>query len=183
VWQHHLATGTMPPWCAELLIDIARFFASLAVLNPATGRYEIRGIMGPDEYPRALPERGLPGLANNAYTNIMTVWLLLRARDTLDLSPELTVSAQEQARWNDITHRMRVDFHDGVISQFTGYADLLELDWARYHGVRRLDRALEADGGGDDDDDDDDSNRYKAAKQADTLILCYLLASGELVEI
>ncbi|MFD1546057.1 pyridoxamine 5'-phosphate oxidase family protein [Nonomuraea guangzhouensis] len=175
VWQYHLATGSMPLWCAELLIDIARFFASLAVLDPASRRYEIRGVMGPDEYHERYPGAASPGLANNAYTNVMTVWLLLRARDTLDLLPELAVSAQERARWDDITRRMRVDFHDGVISQFTGYADLLELDWARYRGVRRLDRALEADG--------DDINRYKAAKQADTLMLCYLLTSDELAGI
>ncbi|MEV0353370.1 pyridoxamine 5'-phosphate oxidase family protein [Nonomuraea sp. NPDC050680] len=175
VWQYYLATGFMPPWCAELLIEIARFFASLAVLDPASGRYEIRGVMGPDEYHERYPGASSPGLANNSYTNIMTVWLLSRARDTLDLLPELAASAQERARWDDITRRMRVDFHDGVISQFTGYPDLLELDWARYRGVRRLDRALEADG--------DDINRYKAAKQADTLMLCYLLTSDELMEI
>ncbi|WP_308016324.1 pyridoxamine 5'-phosphate oxidase family protein [Nonomuraea aurantiaca] len=175
VWQYYLATGSMPLWCAELLIEIARFFASLAVLDPASGRYEIRGVMGPDEYHERYPGASSPGLANNAYTNVMTVWLLLRARDTLDLLPELAASARERARWDDITRRMRVDFHDGVISQFTGYADLLELDWVRYRGVRRLDRALEADG--------DDVNRYKAAKQADTLMLCYLLTSDELVGI
>ncbi|MEU7747645.1 pyridoxamine 5'-phosphate oxidase family protein [Nonomuraea sp. NPDC049158] len=175
VWQYYLATGFMPQWCAELLIEIARFFASLTVLDPASGRYEIRGVMGPDEYHERYPGVSAPGLANNAYTNIMTVWLLSRARDTLDLLPDPTASAQERARWHDITRRMRVDFHDGVISQFTGYPDLLELDWARYRGVRRLDRALEADG--------DDVNRYKAAKQADTLMLCYLLTSDELMEI
>ncbi|MFG1967226.1 pyridoxamine 5'-phosphate oxidase family protein [Nonomuraea sp. NPDC049028] len=140
VWQYYLATGLMPPWCAELLIEIARFFASLTVLDPASGRYEIRGVMGPDEYHERYPGASSPGLANNAYTNIMTVWLLSRARDTLELQPEPTASEQERARWDDITRRMRVDFHDGVISQFTGYPDLLELDWARYRGVRRLDR-------------------------------------------
>lgn len=117
VWQHHLATGDLPGFAVELFIEIARFFASLAELRD--GRYEIRGVMGPDEY-----HEGAPGLDNNAYTNIMTVWLLMRAAE---LGPV-------PARWDDITRRMRVDFHDGVISQFTGYAELKELDWARYEG-------------------------------------------------
>lgn len=169
VWQYHLATGSMPSWCAELLIDIARFFASLAVLDPASGRYEIRGVMGPDEYHTAYPGAAEPGLDNNAYTNIMTVWLLSHALRLGVAGPE------EAARWEDITRRMRVDFHDGVISQFTGYSGLAELDWARYGGVRRLDRALEADG--------DDVNRYKASKQADTLMLFYLLTADELLAI
>ncbi|MFG6202030.1 pyridoxamine 5'-phosphate oxidase family protein [Nonomuraea sp. JJY05] len=170
VWQHYLATGVMPAWCAELLLDIARFFASLAVLHG--GRYEIRGVMGPDEYHDGYPGAAAPGLANNAYTNVMTAWLLLRARDAAALAPDLRPAADELARWDEVSRRLRVDFHDGVISQFTGYGDLLELDWERYRGVRRLDRALEAEG--------DDVNRYKASKQADTLMLCYLLTGEEL---
>ncbi|MFI7416272.1 pyridoxamine 5'-phosphate oxidase family protein [Nonomuraea sp. NPDC049684] len=169
VWQYRLATGSMPSWCADLLIGIARFFASLAVLDPVSGRYEIRGVMGPDEYHTAYPGAAEPGLANNAYTNVMTVWLL---RHALRLG---AAGEREAARWEDITRRMRVDFHDGVISQFTGYAGLAELDWERYAGVRRLDRALEADG--------DDVNRYKASKQADTLMLFYLLGADELLAI
>lgn len=101
-------------------------------------------------------------LDNNAYTNIMTVWLLMRAAEISTVPDE----------WDDITRRMRVDFHDGVISQFTGYADLPELDWARYRGIRRLDRALEADG--------DRVSRYRAAKQADVLMLFHLLPADEL---
>ncbi|MBB6349074.1 trehalose/maltose hydrolase-like predicted phosphorylase/transcriptional regulator with XRE-family HTH domain [Nonomuraea muscovyensis] len=173
VWQHHLATGSMPPWCAELLVDIARFFASLAVPFEESGRYEIHGVMGPDEYHEHYPGAASPGLANNAYTNVMTVWLLLRALDTLELHPDLPVAEGEVEHWLDITRRMRVDFHDGVISQFGGYAELAELDWERYRGARRLDRVLESQG--------DDVNRYKASKQADTLMLFYLLTSDELL--
>ncbi|UBU08861.1 pyridoxamine 5'-phosphate oxidase family protein [Nonomuraea gerenzanensis] len=171
VWHHYLATGSMPPWCAELLLDIARFFASLAV--PAGDRYEIRGVMGPDEYHDAYPGAATPGLDNNAYTNVMTAWLMARARDTAALAPDLAPTGDELAHWDDVGRRLRVDFHDGVISQFTGYGDLLELDWERYAGVRRLDRALEADG--------DDVNRYQASKQADTLMLRYLLTGDELI--
>ena len=72
---------------------------------------------------------------------------------------------------------MFVPFHaDGVISQFEGYEDLEELDWdglrARYGNIQRLDRILRAEG--------DDPNRYKAAKQADTVMLFYLFPDAEL---
>ncbi|WP_084965399.1 glycoside hydrolase family 65 protein [Thermoactinospora rubra] len=170
VWHHYLATGELPGFAAELLIEIARCFASLARLEPDSGRYEIHGVMGPDEY-----HTGAPGLDNNAYTNVMTVWLLMRAREVAEMTPDLGVSAEELTRWEDITRRMRVDFHDGVISQFTGYAELPELDWERYRGVRRLDRAMEADG--------DDVNHYRASKQADVLMLFYLLTAEELLAI
>ncbi|MBP2703909.1 glycoside hydrolase family 65 protein [Microbispora sp. RL4-1S] len=187
-WHHYAVTGDMDFLAgigAPLLIEISRFFASLARLNPASGRYEIHGVMGPDEYHDAYPGASSPGLDNNAYTNIMAVWLLLRARQALELLPRrareelrgrLRLTGEEIRRWDDITRRMRVDFLDapdgGVIGQFTGYERLAELDWERYRGVRRLDRVLEAEG--------DTPNRYKASKQADVLMLFYLLTSDEL---
>jgi alpha,alpha-trehalase len=72
---------------------------------------------------------------------------------------------------------MRLVFHgDGVISQFEGYEDLAELDWEAYrarHGdISRLDRILES--------EDDTPNAYKASKQADVLMLLYLLSTDEL---
>ena len=74
---------------------------------------------------------------------------------------------------------MFVPFHDGVISQFEGYEQLAELDWdayrKRYGNIQRLDRILEA--------EEDDVNRYKASKQADALMLLYLLSSDELREV
>jgi alpha,alpha-trehalase len=72
-----------------------------------------------------------------------------------------------------------VPFHDGVISQFEGYERLDELDWEgyrdRYGDIGRLDRILEAEG--------DTPNRYKLSKQADVLMLFYLLSARELTDL
>ena len=74
---------------------------------------------------------------------------------------------------------MRLCFHDGVISQFEGYGDLAELDWAhyrqRYGDIQRLDRILEAEG--------DRVDRYQVTKQADVIMLFYLLPAEELAEL
>jgi hypothetical protein len=60
----------------------------------------------------------------------------------------------------------------GVISQFEGYEDLLELNWPAYRTtygeVRRLDRILEAEG--------DSVAQYKVSEQADAVMLFYLLS-------
>jgi trehalose/maltose hydrolase-like predicted phosphorylase len=189
VWQYYQATGDLAFLCehgAEMLLEIARFWASAAVYNRALDRYEIRGVMGPDEYHDAYPGAGRPGLDNNAYTNVMATWLLLRALDVLDLLPalrraelteRLALRREELACWQEITRKMRVPFHDGdIISQFEGYDRLDELDWEglrqRHGNIRRLDRLLEADG--------DTTNRYRASKQADVLMLFYLLSADEL---
>jgi trehalose/maltose hydrolase-like predicted phosphorylase len=73
---------------------------------------------------------------------------------------------------------LAVPFHgDGVLSQFDGYDDLDELDWDRYRStysnIGRLDLILEAEG--------DTTNRYKLAKQADVLMLVYLLGPDQLL--
>jgi alpha,alpha-trehalase len=72
---------------------------------------------------------------------------------------------------------MRLVFHeDGVLSQFEGYEQLEEFDWegyrSRYGDISRLDRILESEG--------DTPNRYKVSKQADVLMLLYLLSTDEL---
>lgn len=189
VWHHYQATGDIEFLAgrgAEMLIEIARFWSSIARYDPGMDRYRIEGVMGPDEYHDAYPDSQTPGLNDNAYTNVLTVWVMKRAAAAIELLPatrhdelrdRLLLTQDELARWEDITHRMRVCFHDdGIISQFDGYQDLEELDWedyrARYGDIQRLDRILEA--------ENDTPNRYKVSKQADVLMLFYLLDAEEL---
>ena len=61
---------------AELLIEIARFWASIGDLQPKLDRYEILGVMGPDEYHDAYAGADRPGVDNNTYTNVMAVWVI-----------------------------------------------------------------------------------------------------------
>src|SRR5919106_3913296 len=68
VWQHYLVTGNtafLRFVGAELLIEIARFWASLATWNKDADRYEIHGVMGPDEYHEGYPDADEQGLRNN----------------------------------------------------------------------------------------------------------------------
>lgn len=188
VWQYYLVTQDvefLQFLGAELIFEIARFWSSIATFNQERGRYEIHGVMGPDEFHEGYPDLPASGLKNNAYTNIMAVWVLCRALDVLDLLPairraelvtELGLSAEEIARWNDISRKMYVPFHDGIIRQFEGYEKLAELDWEayrkRYGNIQRLELILEA--------ENDSANRYKVSKQADVLMLFYLFSAEEL---
>ncbi|WP_101949639.1 trehalose-phosphatase [Mycobacterium sp. 3519A] len=190
-WQFYEVTGDLAyliDYGAELIVEIARFWVSRTVYDEAADRYGIHGVIGPDEFHSGYPDRPYEGIDNNAYTNVMAVWVILRAIDVLkalplpnriDLREKLHLTDAELAQWDHVSHRMFVPFHDGVISQFEGYHELAELDWdayrARYGNIQRLDRILEA--------EDDDVNRYKASKQADVLMLLYLLSSDELREL
>jgi beta-phosphoglucomutase family hydrolase len=192
VWQYFQVTRDlefMEFYGAELILDIARFWSSVARLNEARGRYEIHGVMGSDEFHEGYPGAASPGLNNNAYTNLMAVWVLCRALEVLELLSEtrrseltarLDLSAEELARWADISRKMFVPFfEDGLISQFEGYENLRELDWQRYRdrygNIQRLDVILEA--------ENDSPNGYKVSKQADVLMLFYLFSAEELGEL
>lgn len=191
VWQFYQATGDLAyliDYGAEMLVEIARFWVSRTTYDLQRERFCINGVIGPDEFHSGYPDRPFEGIDNNAYTNVMAVWVILRAVEALELLPlanrldlceRLGLTDVELQRWDHVSRRMFVPFHDSVISQFEGYETLAELDWEsyrqRYGNIQRLDRILEA--------ETDDVNRYKASKQADALMLLYLLSSDELREL
>lgn len=175
---------------AKLFLDIALFWASKSSWNEEKQKYEICQVVGPDEYHTSYPDSDKAGINNNAYTNIMAVWVLKRAGDVLNLLDDrrrseildfLNISHDDLELWDKISRNMYVPFveENKVISQFEGYEKLEELDWKHYHkehgDVLRLDRILEK--------EDDDPNKYKASKQADVLMLFYLFSSEELVKL
>jgi trehalose/maltose hydrolase-like predicted phosphorylase len=189
VWQYVQATGDadfLAFYGAELILDIARFWASIATFDAGRERYVIRGVMGPDEFHTRYPDAEEPGLDNNAYTNVMAAWTLRLASGVLEqldekrrreVVEELGIQDEEVMHWSEISRNMFVPFHgDGIITQFEGYEELKEFDWDGYRDeygdIQRLDRILEA--------EDDDVNRYKASKQADVLMLFYLFSSEAL---
>jgi trehalose/maltose hydrolase-like predicted phosphorylase len=188
-WQYYQATDDLEflrDYGAELMLEIARFWASLAQYDPEHERYEIHGVMGPDEFHERYPGAQEGGLRNNAYTNVMVAWIAETAPRVLDLLPEsrraalrarLGLTDDELRTWQRMSRRMFVPFHGSdVISQFEGYADLEELDWERYRAehdnIQRLDRILKAEG--------DDPARYQLTKQADAVMLFFLFPPDEL---
>ena len=193
-WHYILATGDtefLAEYGAELLIEIARFWASAAKPCPASGvasgRYDIVGVVGPDEFHTRMPGAAAPGLETNAYTNVMVAWVLARVPELLDLLPlrrregvcrAMQLGADEVTHWDLISRRLLVRFHgDGIISQFRGYESLPPLDLGEYklkHATGRVDLALEAEG--------KSANDYQISKQADVLVLPYVLPGVQLTD-
>ncbi|MDQ3677947.1 MAG: glycoside hydrolase family 65 protein [Actinomycetota bacterium] len=192
VWHYHQATDDLDflrDHGAEMMLEIARFWGSIAHYNRARDRYEIHGVMGPDEFHEKYAGAEEAGLRNNAYTNVMVAWICEQAQVVLGLLTErrrdtlrakIGLSDEEIVRWQEMSTKMYVPFHgEGIISQFEGYEELDELDWDGYrakHGnIQRLDRILRAEG--------DDPDRYKLAKQADTVLLFFLFSPEEIREL
>lgn len=168
---------------AELLIEICRFWAGKAIFDETTGRYSISGVMGPDEFHEKYQDSKEGGLKDNAYSNLMTVWMLdktlillnsIAKDDRKKLFDALNVSVKEMILWKDIIKKIALHISDdGIIAQYDGYFDLEELDWdyyrKKYKNIHRMDRLLKAEGKSPD--------AYKVAKQADTLMTFYNLDS------
>jgi HAD superfamily hydrolase (TIGR01509 family) len=192
IWHYQHTTNDndfLADYGAEVFFEICRFWASKAVRDKKDGRYNITGVMGPDEFHEKYPNSRKNGLKNNSYTNILVAWTLQRAfelRKKIDtaslqkIDRKLRLSSAELNRWQDLTRKLNVSLSPaGIIEQFDGYFSLQELDWAHYRkqygDIHRLDRILKAEGKSPD--------AYKIAKQADALMPFYLLSEKEIKKI
>ena len=71
VWQYFQVTHDidfLQFYGAELILEIARFWSSIASFNDERRRYEIRGVLGPDAFHDAYPDAKLRGLNRTADT-------------------------------------------------------------------------------------------------------------------
>ncbi len=192
IWNYYVASDDklfLSYFGAEMFLSIALFWASKATYNKERDRYEILGVVGPDEYHTSYPDSDEQGIKNNAYTNIMAAWVLQKALEILELIEKsrkrellrvLAIDDTEFCLWQEISKKMYVPFiEDGIISQFEGYEMLKEFPWKdyqeKYGDIQRLDRILEK--------EEDSPNNYKASKQADVLMLFYLFTQDELKNI
>jgi trehalose/maltose hydrolase-like predicted phosphorylase len=161
----------------EILVAVCRMWASLAVFDPEADRFDIAGVVGPDEFHTHYAQRAEPGIDNNAYTNVMAAWTLSEVLKTLGSVPQaarnrLQVSDAETQLWDHISRRVRIPFTpDGLISQFDGVERLKALDPDSL-GNQSADWELEAQG--------EDIIEYQVFKQADFAMLLYLFRPEQL---
>ena len=188
IWQYWNQTHDAPfmhEYGLEMLLEIAHFWQSIAQFDPQHQRYSIEDVMGPDEFHEKYPFAQKSGLKNNAYTNMMVVWLfetietLTNTFDAKVIDEQLIKTSAPKnflQKMREIKHQLYLEINeDGIIAQFEGYFKLKELDWtayqAKYSNIYRMDRLLNAEGLSADD--------YQVAKQADTLMIFYNLSKKQ----
>lgn len=118
----------MVQYGAEIVFEVARFWCERAAYDPDRKRYEIRSVIGPDEYHLHTD--------NNFYTNFMAKWVLQKAseiyRDLMEqngdalglLCDKIGLEGEETAQWGHVSRHMHIADTDGLIEQFDGYFDL-----------------------------------------------------------
>ena len=174
-WEYWKCTGDddfMERMGVELLLETARFWASRASRDEL-GRFHISMVVGPDEYHE--------GVDDNAYTNVLARYNIARALDAGDWLAERSPgrSAQlfertgltpgELAHWRDVADGLEDGFDPDtkLYEQFAGFYQMDDVDPAALAA-----RPMAADlllGR-------EVTLRSKVVKQADVVMLCYVLA-------
>lgn len=189
VWRYYQSTKDhefLSFFGVEMVLEIARFWVSHLSFNDSRKRYDIKGVVGPDEFHTKYPQSESLGINNNAYTNYLASWSIRTAvhlyRKLADdrkseIQSILSLREEDLVDWEEKSRRIFLPIkNDGRLEQFEGFEDLKELDWQfyrqKYGNIQRIDRILEAEG--------DSVNCYKVNKQCDVLMLYYLFSPEEL---
>ncbi|EAC5373237.1 glycoside hydrolase family 65 protein, partial [Listeria monocytogenes] len=192
IWQYWHNTQDrvfMEQYGLELMLEVAHFWQSAATWDDATQRYFIDKVMGPDEFHESYPNSEQGGLKNNAYTNMMVVWLFeeienlqqqLSAESFQAVLEKTALTPADIAAMADIRTKLGLEIdQEGIIAQFEGYFQLEDLDWAhykeKYGNIYRMDRILNAEG--------KSADSYKVAKQADSLMIFYNFSKEQVNQI
>ncbi len=174
---------------AELILSVCQYWSSLAKQDPQSKRFNISGVMGPDEFHETYPGSNDPGVVNNTYSNLMAVWTFNKTFEILDilsaaekekLLKTLNIGEDELNKWKEISRSLNLSLSkEGILEQFQGYFELEELDWEHYKksykDIHRMDRILKSEGLS--------PNAYKVAKQADALMLFYNLSEETILSL
>lgn len=111
----------------EIIFETARFWASRVTYSRKKKRFEIKGVIGPDEFHEKVD--------NNVYTNKMAEWNLCKAsrlyrsfskknpRTFKKIERKLSLKPEEAENWVRIADKMRIPVSKskGIFEEFDGY--------------------------------------------------------------
>ncbi len=155
----------------EIILETARFWSSRVKYNQREKRYEIKHVMGPDEFHE--------DVNNNAYTNILAQWNLRVAAKFCNvfrrkcpakvkrLMARINLKPSDLENWSQIASKIYIPISQktGIIEQFEGFfkkrkLSLPELD---YHSLPLYPKGIRNIG----------NTQY--VKQADVVMILFLL--------
>ncbi|MGE5581886.1 MAG: HAD family hydrolase [Bacillota bacterium] len=163
----------MEQYGLEMLVETARYWIDRVDYKKETGKYALLGVMGPDEY--------LPFTKNNAYTNAMVKFSLEKTLTMLTflalnhpqsyqrLSQRLKLTEEEIAKFAEIMSGLTIPFDPAtnLVLQSEDFEEYNDLNFEEIWKERHLPfgRFISQ----------EKNYRSKALKQADVLLLMFLL--------
>lgn len=180
LWQYYITTGDedfMDQYGYEMIIETGRFWNSRLEWFEEEKRYEIRDVIGPDEYKEHVD--------NNAYTNYMAYFNMKLARKVIihikREKPDVYERMKKLLQIEGITlekigeelkqkiEKLYLPLPDektGIIPQFDGYFDLEKIDLSVYKNAPVVGTIFH-------DYSMEDVQKYQIGKQADVVELLY----------
>ncbi|WYJ94687.1 hypothetical protein A5889_002200 [Enterococcus sp. 9D6_DIV0238] len=156
----------------EILFDTAKFWGSRLEYNAENDYYEIKDVIGPDEYKEHIN--------NNAYTNYTAHWnvtyALALAKELKRSQPELFNHLNEKLGLDAVLDSLaeKVDkiflpqpTEEGIIPQDDSYLEKKTIDLTKYKSADSVDGLFH-------DYNLEQVNQMQITKQADVLLLLYL---------
>ena len=174
VWEYWKVTGDdefMTTMGAEILLETARFWVSRTAPDDQQ-RYHIHTVVGPDEYHE--------GVDDNAYTNVLARWNIRAAMKALDwlqrfhpeaataLTDRLGLTVTELFAWRTVADHL-VDGFDPETKLFEQFAGFYQMADVEPSAITPRPVAADLLLGRD------VTLNSKVVKQADAVMLCYLL--------
>lgn len=176
VWLYYRATGDdefMDKFGCELMIQTARFWASRLEWKEDPGRYEICGVIGPDEYKEDVD--------NNAFTNYLAAYNLKTSAAMIPAMAEKWPGAKKRMEAVYDLEKLREDFEDkagkiylpvpgedGIVPQNDEYLSLKKIDLSKYKMQQGVSSIYE-------DYSPSQMNRFMVSKQADLVMLLRIM--------
>ena len=178
VYKYYIATrdeNFMLRYGFEMIFEAARFWASRVEYNAKIKRFEIKHVIGPDEFHEDVD--------NNAYTNYMARFNILLGygmcqkmrrfypREFQQLSKKINLKMSEIKVWKAIFSKMYFNIKkDGLIEQFEGFfrkrkVTLRNLD---KNPIADIPKAIKL----------KDIGKTQLVKQADVVMLLYLFSDN-----
>jgi beta-phosphoglucomutase len=180
IWYYWQATNDdewLRYYGAEIILDAGVFWISRIEWNPKQQRYEIREVIGADEYHEQ-------HVNNNAFTNRMVQWHLEKAVTVYDwlcskypekateLQAKLGITPKQRDRWEDMVANLWIahDTSTNLIEQYEGFFNLEDIDLSHYEPRTRSMQAILGIEG---------ASKRQVLKQPDVLMLLYLMRQSE----
>lgn len=174
-WQYYICTGDqdfMDRYGYELILDCAKFWAS-RLEDGEDGLLHINDVVGPDEYKEHVND--------NAFTNYMAKWTIDKALEYAEQlreeKPRLFRALDEKLGleallplWRDKSARIFLTRpnEQNVLPQDSTYLTLRDIDLSKYKKQAHV-------GGIYKDFNQDQITKIQVSKQADVMVLFYLL--------
>ncbi|MBK1986263.1 beta-phosphoglucomutase [Sphaerospermopsis aphanizomenoides BCCUSP55] len=175
VWYYWRVTGDdqwLRDYGAEIILDTAIFWHSRVEFNSQHQRYEIRSVIGADEYHELVH--------NNAFTNRMVQWHLEKAgivddwlhrnfpEKATEIETKLQLTDEIKTHWQDIIAKIWIPYNPetGLIEQCEGFLQLDDINLADYEPRHKSMQAILGIEG---------ANKHQVLKQPDVLMLLYLM--------